>query len=98
MTQPPIDRNRNIKAALAALGASLGVTMVPLAEAGDGSVKPADTAKQKAAATTSSNVSKADVSKADQKTDATDKDHKKWRVPPVTPAKKDAVDATKKTP
>ncbi len=90
MTQSPTDRNRHIKAALAALGASLGVTMVPLAEAGDGSVKPADAAKQKAAATTPGNVSK-----VDQKTDATDKDHKKWRVPPV---KKDAVDATKKTP
>lgn len=90
MTHSPTDRNRHIKAALAALGASLGVTMVPLAEAGDGSVKPADAAKEKAATTSSSKVSK-----ADQKTDATDKDHKKWRVPAV---KKEAVDATKKTP
>ncbi|HRD97473.1 MAG TPA: hypothetical protein PLA97_13870 [Rubrivivax sp.] len=89
MTQSPTDRNRHIKAALAALGASLGVTMVPLAEAGDGSVKPADAAKGKAAATTPSNASK-----ADQKTDATDKDHKKWRVPAV---KKAEVDAAKKT-
>jgi hypothetical protein len=90
MTQSPTDRNRHLKAALAALGASLGVTMVPLAEAGDGSVKPADAAKEKAAAPASSKASK-----ASQKADGIDYDLKRSRVPPV---KKDAVDATKKTP
>ncbi len=43
-------KDLTLKAALAALGASLGVAMVPVAQAADGSVKPAEqkAIKQKA--------------------------------------------------
>jgi len=77
------DRNKPLKAALAALGVSLGVTMVPVSEAGDGSVKPDDTSKAKAkSAASTPAATTANPNKSGQKTDAGPWDHKKWKAEP----------------